>query len=118
MLFDFSLSRRPVENVRSGTARYIDPFLRNRKPVQWDLYAERFAAAVTLYEMATARVPTWGDGASDPTVCRGEATLDSDRFDRGCGIRSRPSSGKRWPGMPRSDSITRSRCSTTGGGCF
>lgn len=81
LLFDFSLAREAPENIRSGTARYLDPFLKLRKPPRWDLYAERFAAAVTLYEMATARLPVWGDGASDPAYAEGEAILESELFD-------------------------------------
>ncbi len=68
VLFDFSLSGTPVENIRAGTPIYLDPFLRHRKPPRWDLYAERFAAAVTLYEMATGTLPKWGDGQSDPAM--------------------------------------------------
>ena len=83
LLFDFSLARESAENIRSGTARYLDPFLKLRKPARWDLYAERFAAAVTLYEMATARHPTWGDGASDPAFAEGEVILESELFDPG-----------------------------------
>ena len=81
LLFDFSLAREAAENIRSGTARYLDPFLKLRKPARWDLYAERFAAAVTLYEMATARLPTWGDGLSDPAFAEGEVILESELFD-------------------------------------
>ena len=37
ILFDFSLASAPLDNIRVGTAGYIDPFLVNRKPQQWDL---------------------------------------------------------------------------------
>src|SRR5690606_10287621 len=60
---------------------YLDPFLRQRKPPRWDPSAERFAAAMTLYEMATGQLPTWGDGLSDPAVIDGEAALDVELFD-------------------------------------
>ena len=66
VLFDFSLSRTPAERIRAGTVPYLDPFLSLRKPPRWDLHAERFAAAMTLYEMATGTLPRWGDGRSDP----------------------------------------------------
>ncbi|MGE3853710.1 MAG: BREX system serine/threonine kinase PglW [Planctomycetota bacterium] len=79
VLFDFSLAREAAENVRSGTPLYLDPFLKLRK--RWDLHAERFSAALTLYEMATARLPKWGDGVSDPSMVPGEVTLESDLFD-------------------------------------
>jgi serine/threonine protein kinase len=48
LLFDFSLANTPVDNIRAGTPPYLDPFLRHRKPSRWDLYAERFAVAMTL----------------------------------------------------------------------
>ncbi|MEW6279493.1 MAG: protein kinase, partial [Candidatus Eremiobacterota bacterium] len=79
-LFDFSLSRTPAENVRAGTPGYLDPFLVLRK--RWDLAAERFSAAVTLYEMATGTLPRWGDGRSDPAlVPNAPLMLEADRFD-------------------------------------
>jgi serine/threonine protein kinase len=81
VLFDFSLSRTPLDAIRAGTVPYLDPFLSLRKPPRWDLAAERFAAAVTLYEMATARVPVWGDGRSDPAVIEQEVSLDPGVFD-------------------------------------
>ena len=66
VLFDFSLSRTPAEAITAGTVPYLDPFIKLRKPPRWDLNAERFAAAMTLYEMTTGRLPIWGDGRSDP----------------------------------------------------
>ncbi len=81
VLFDFSLSRTPAENIRAGTVPYLDPFLSLRRPARWDLHAERFAAAMTLYEMATGTLPRWGDGHSDPAVIDDEAALDAERFD-------------------------------------
>ncbi len=81
VLFDFSLADTPLENVRAGTPPYLDPFLRLRKPPRWDTYAERFAAAMTLYEMATGQLPTWGDGQSDPSMLDCEVSLDGELFD-------------------------------------
>jgi serine/threonine protein kinase len=81
VLFDFSLADTPLENIRAGTPPYLDPFLRLRKPPRWDTYAERFAATMTLYEMATGQLPTWGDGQSDPSMLACEVTLDSELFD-------------------------------------
>jgi serine/threonine protein kinase len=85
VLFDFSLSKTPLDNIRAGTTRYLDPFLPLRKPPRWDTAAERWAAAVTLLEMATG--PTageplrWGDGQTAPHMLDDEVTLDGDRFD-------------------------------------
>ena len=81
VLFDFSLSRCSRDNVRAGTPGYLDPFLPLRKPPRWDLQAERYAAAVTLYQMATGFLPVWHDGKTDPTMVECEATIDAERFD-------------------------------------
>jgi serine/threonine protein kinase len=81
VLFDFSLSRCSPDNVRAGTPGYLDPFLSLRKPPRWDLQAERFAAAVTLYKMATGILPVWHDGKTDPAMVECEATIDAEQFD-------------------------------------
>ena len=83
VLFDFSMSRTSTDNVRAGTTGYLDPLLPLRKPARWDLHAERYAAAATLYELATGpnSLPKWGDGASDPSHIDCEATIDGDLFD-------------------------------------
>jgi serine/threonine protein kinase len=81
LLFDFSLSRVPPENIRAGTPGYLDPFLPERRPPRWDLAAERYAAAVTLYEMATGVLPRWGDGRSDPCATEAQLVLEAERFD-------------------------------------
>lgn len=81
VLFDFSLCRTPADNITAGTHPYLDPFLSLRKPPRWDLYAERFALAVTLYEMAVGKSPTWGDGQTSPAMLDVEATIASDVFD-------------------------------------
>ena len=82
VLFDFSLSRTPPENIEAGTRPYLDPFLPDRGPLaRWDLYAERYAAAVTLHEMIAGTPPIFGDGVTDPLVIDDEATIASERFD-------------------------------------
>ncbi len=81
VLFDFSLSRTPLDNIRAGTAPYLEPFLSRRKPPRWDIHAERYALAVTLYEMATGKLPRWGDGQSDPALLECEVSLDTEFFD-------------------------------------
>lgn len=83
ILFDFSLTGAPLENIRVGTPGYIDPFLPHRKPLRWDLAAERYSTAVTLYEMASGFgvLPVWGDGKSDPAVTDGQLNLDAEKFD-------------------------------------
>jgi serine/threonine protein kinase len=57
------------------------PFLSMRRPPRWDLYAERFALAVTLYEMAVGQPPVWGDGHTSPAMLDVEASIESDVFD-------------------------------------
>ncbi|MBP7659289.1 MAG: BREX system serine/threonine kinase PglW [Burkholderiaceae bacterium] len=81
VLFDFSLCRTPTDNITAGTHPYLDPFLSLRNPPRWDLYAERFAAAVTLYEMTVGQPPVWGDGQTAPAMLDVEATIESDVFD-------------------------------------
>jgi serine/threonine protein kinase len=81
VLFDFSLCRTPADNITAGTHPYLDPFLSLRKPPRWDLYAERFALAVTLYEMAVGQPPVWGDGQTSPAMLDVEATIERDVFD-------------------------------------
>jgi serine/threonine protein kinase len=81
VLFDFSLAGTPASDLRAGTPPYLDPFLADRATKAWDLAAERYAAAVTLYEMATGETPKWGDGRSDPAFTTTEVDLDTVLFD-------------------------------------
>jgi serine/threonine protein kinase len=62
VLFDFSLADATDRATRVGTPPYLDPFLgTDRRPV-YDAAAERYAVAVTLHEMASGELPSWGDG--------------------------------------------------------
>ena len=82
VLFDFSLAAVPQENIRAGTVGYLDPMLPlRRSPPRFDSYAERYAVAATLHEMATGTLPKWGDGRSDPSQIDAEITIDADLFD-------------------------------------
>jgi len=81
VLFDFSLTRTPPENIQAGTRPYLDPFLALRPQRRWDLHAERYAAAITLHELVAGLSPTWGDGATEPLVTDDEVTIAADRFD-------------------------------------
>lgn len=81
VLFDFSLTRTPPENIEAGTHPYLDPFVALRPQRRWDLHAERYAAAVTLHELVAGVPPTWGDDATEPLVTEDEATIATDRFD-------------------------------------
>lgn len=66
VLFDFSLNGVPADDLLAGTPPYLDPFLSDAGRGSFDLAAERYAAAVTIHEMATGETPVWGDGQSDP----------------------------------------------------
>jgi serine/threonine protein kinase len=83
ILFDFSLARAPLDNIAVGTEGYRDPFLKLRKPARWDLAAERYAAAVTLYEMTLGHGVTlpWCHTQSDSSLTDDELVLDAERFD-------------------------------------
>jgi serine/threonine protein kinase len=81
LLFDFSLSRAPLESVTAGTPQYLDPFMRVASRGRFDLHAERFAAAMTLHEMATGQLPGWGDGQSHPAEIEAEVTVQPELFD-------------------------------------
>jgi serine/threonine protein kinase len=81
VVFDFSLCRIPADNITAGTHPYLDPFLSLRQKPRWDSYAERFALAVTLYEMAIGKPPVWGDDQTSPAMLDVEATIASDVFD-------------------------------------
>ncbi len=70
-LFDFSLADIALTDVGVGTAAYRDPFLSQRG--RWDAAADRYSAAITLYELLTGQRPTLdGDGT---------ATIAAERFD-------------------------------------
>lgn len=82
VLFDFSLARTPDTSLTAGTRGYLDPFLSERPGRRWDPAAERYAAAATLYEMATGTRPVWGDGRTDPVhVADDHPRFDVDLFD-------------------------------------
>lgn len=82
-LFDFSLSKAPVEQTSVGTPPYLDPFFRPVHRPQYDQAAERYAAAVTMYEMATGQTPVYGTGNSHPATVDSDVTIDEDVFEPG-----------------------------------
>jgi len=82
-LFDFSLSRAPLEQTGVGTPPYLDPFFDPIHRPRYDAAAERYAVAVTLYEMATGRTPVYGTGGSHPAVIEADVTIAPDDFEPG-----------------------------------
>lgn len=80
-VFDFSLAATPATNLSAGTVGYLDPFLGPPSRTRYDAAAERFAAAVTLYEMATGELPRWGENAN-PAAIDDEVSLDPSLFDQ------------------------------------
>jgi len=81
VLFDFSLSRAGATAVTAGTPPYLDPFLDAPERGRHDSAAERYSAAVVLFEMATGATPKFGDGLSDPASVRDEAAIETGMFD-------------------------------------
>ncbi len=81
VLFDFSLTRAAAAATTAGTPPYLDPFLGGARD-RFDSAAERYAAAVVLFEMATGAPPRYGaDPDADPATVRDEATVTADLFD-------------------------------------
>ncbi len=81
VLFDFSLANVGADNFSAGTAAYMDPFIRDPGRRRWDDYAERFAAALTLYEMATGTLPAWVGEQGLPPLIDGALQIDAAIFD-------------------------------------
>lgn len=81
VLFDFSLARAAASATEAGTPPYLDPFLGTEGRESFDTAAERYAAAVVLFEMATGQVPVYGDGAAHPATVPDEATIHRQLFD-------------------------------------
>ena len=61
VLFDFSLAGAPDTDLNLGTQDYLDPFLGTGRRNRYDQAAELYAVAVTLHEMASGELPSWGD---------------------------------------------------------
>ncbi|MBQ1057674.1 BREX system serine/threonine kinase PglW [Micromonospora sp. C32] len=80
ILFDFSLTRAAASATQAGTPPYLDPFLIGARD-RYDSAAERYAAAVVLFEMATGSTPVYGDGEGDPGSIPDEATIRPEMFD-------------------------------------
>ena len=119
VLFDFSLSRAGATAVTAGTPPYLDPFLDAPDRGRYDSAAERYSAAVVLFEMATGTAPRFGDGLSDPASVQRRG----DRRGRHVRPGRRRAAGRvlphaRWPADAKERSRhRRARCSPPGGRC-
>ncbi|WP_091607347.1 BREX system serine/threonine kinase PglW [Arthrobacter koreensis] len=80
VLFDFSLSRAAASDVTAGTPPYLDPFLGGVRS-RFDSAAERYSAAVVLFEMASGHSPYYGDPLADPASVTDEVTITPSDFD-------------------------------------
>ena len=83
VLFDFSLAGTPDTELGVGTKDYLDPFLGTGRRDRYDQAAELYAVAVTLHEMASGELPSWGDDMvpSGFLAPDEEAQLAEDLFD-------------------------------------
>jgi serine/threonine protein kinase len=68
VLFDFSLADTTARATRTGTPPYLDPFLGSDRRPEYDAAAELYSIAVTLHEMASGELPSWGDGIVEPRL--------------------------------------------------
>ncbi|MDN5789360.1 MAG: BREX system serine/threonine kinase PglW [Micrococcales bacterium] len=80
VLFDFSLTRAAASATSAGTPPYLDPFLIGKRD-HWDSAAERYAATVVLFEMATGQAPRYGDGDTDPATIPDDIAITPSMFD-------------------------------------
>lgn len=80
VLFDFSLSRAAASDITAGTPPYLDPFLGGARS-RYDSAAERYSAAVVLFEMATGHTPVYGDPLADPASVLDDVTIEPGEFD-------------------------------------
>jgi serine/threonine protein kinase len=87
VLFDFSLTTAAASATQAGTPPYLDPFLTGSRD-RFDSAAERYAASVVPFEMATGATPVYGH-AADP-----ETSPTRPGWCRNCSTR-------RWPGRSR-----------------
>ena len=86
VLFDFSLATEPVENLRSGTTGYLDPFLGRGRRTVYDRAAEIYAVSATLFEMATGQLPWWGQGAGVPAHASDAPVVDRGSFEQAVAV--------------------------------
>lgn len=83
VMFDFSMAGVDARDIEAGTPPYLDPFLGVGERTSFDIAAERYGAAVVLFEMATGAAPKYGpDPDAHPATVDHDITLTSDMFDQ------------------------------------
>ncbi|QXU55725.1 BREX system serine/threonine kinase PglW [Rhodococcus sp. LW-XY12] len=81
-LFDFSMAGVDLRHTDAGTPPYLDPFLGTGGRNQYDTAAERYGAAVVLFEMATGGAPQCGpDSQANPATVQDDVTVDPSMFE-------------------------------------
>lgn len=83
-LYDFSLSREPLDAQETGTVPYSDPFLgaTGSHRLRFDGFAERYSAVVVLYQMATLETPKYSEDSTSPDFTDGHVLLDPGAFEQ------------------------------------
>jgi len=82
VMFDFSMAGVDTKDLDAGTPPYLDPFLGTGTRRQYDTAAERYGAAVVLFEMATGTTPHYGpDPNAHPATVDDDVTLEPGLFE-------------------------------------
>ncbi|MGV0850447.1 BREX system serine/threonine kinase PglW [Mycolicibacterium phlei] len=82
VMFDFSMAGVSPDNVEAGTPPYLDPFLGTGGRTRYDTAAERYGAAVVLFEMATGKTPHYGsDPGAHPATVNDDVTVEPQMFE-------------------------------------
>ncbi|OBA74845.1 protein kinase, partial [Mycolicibacterium elephantis] len=82
VMFDFSMAGVSPDNVEAGTPPYLDPFLGTGTRRRYDTAAERYGAAVVLFEMATGTTPHYGpDPGAHPATVDDDVTVEAGMFE-------------------------------------
>ncbi|RVW03217.1 BREX system serine/threonine kinase PglW [Rhodococcus spongiicola] len=82
LMFDFSMAGVDPRNIEAGTPPYLDPFLGTGGRRQYDTAAERYGAAVVLFEMATGAAPLYGpDPQANPATVDDDVTVAPTMFE-------------------------------------